>query len=167
MEITSFQNSFFQVAAVVLIMMFGVGCGIASDPPTPTSTPLPTPTPTPDWDIEGWELLWHDEFDGPEIDSSKWTHEVHGQGGGNGEVQYYTDHPQNSFIENGVLIIQALEENYRGKRYTSARLNTRDKFNQLYGRIEARLQLPFGQGLWPAFWMLGSNLGEVTWPHSG
>lgn len=127
----------------------------------------PTPAPTPEWIIEGWELVWHDEFEGPEINADFWTHEVGGDGWGNGEAQYYTDDPKNSFIEDGHLVIQALEENLLGKLYTSARLSSKEKVEVQYGRIEARIQIPVGQSLWPAFWMLGNNIDEVGWPFAG
>ncbi|MDX1665274.1 MAG: family 16 glycosylhydrolase [Candidatus Promineifilaceae bacterium] len=140
-------------------------------PPEPTYTPAPThtpaPTATPDPQRPGWELLWHDEFDEPDIDEAFWTREVGGHGWGNGEAQYYTDRADNASIEDGYLVIRALEENMLGKRFTSARLMTRDKVEVAYGRIEARIQLPHGQGLWPAFWMLGANLDRKGWPHNG
>jgi len=141
----------------------------ATTPVNPTSTPTATPAPTatPEWVRPGWELVWHDEFEGPEIKGDYWTHEVGGSGWGNGEAQYYTDRPSNAFIEDGQLVIQALEENMLGKRYTSARLMTRDKVEVAYGRIEARIKIPYGQGLWPAFWMLGANLDQSGWPHNG
>lgn len=141
------------------------GCSTAAPPPAPT--PAAAPTATPEWIREGWELVWHDEFEGPEINSDYWTHEIGGHGWGNGEYQYYTDDPKNSYIEDGYLVIQALEERIQGKPYTSARLITRDKVETTYGRIEARLKVPYGQGLWPAFWMLGNDLGTVGWPHNG
>lgn len=142
-----------------------VGCNTAA--PTPVPTPTLAPPPTPEWIRAGWELVWHDEFDGPEINSDYWTHEIGGHGWGNGEYQYYTDDPKNSYIEDGYLVIQALEERIQGKPYTSARLITRDKVETTYGRIEARLKVPYGQGLWPAFWMLGNDLGTAGWPHNG
>lgn len=116
------------------------------------------------------KLIMAQEFetDGA-IDAAVWTAEIGtGQNGwGNNELQYYTDRPENAVIENGVLKIMALQENYEGAAYTSARLITKDKFEQQYGRIEARIKLPWGQGLWPAFWMLGANIDEVSWPQCG
>ncbi len=120
---------------------------------------------------QGYQLVWNDEFDGPEIDLTKWEHEVNGLGGGNNELQYYTDRPENSFIENGCLVIQALEETYTGpdgtRDYTSARLRTPNKGDFLYGRFEARLKLPSGQGMWPAFWMLPTDWVYGGWAASG
>ena len=122
-----------------------------------------------------WTLVWSDEFNGSNgsaPDSSKWTLETGGDGWGNHELEYYTNRPQNVHIENGSLIITALKENYRGKdsvtrNYTSARMMTAGKFEQQYGRFEARIKIPYGQGMWPAFWMLGNNIGPAGWPACG
>ena len=116
---------------------------------------------------QDWTLVWSDEFNGPDIDTSKWSHEVNGDGGGNNELQYYTARTNNSFIENGNLVIQALKENYSGKAYTSARLRTLNKGDWTYGRFEARMKLPYGQGLWPAFWMLPTDWVYGGWAASG
>lgn len=124
-----------------------------------------------EWDITGWELIWQDEFDGSIIDLSKWEHEVNGWGGGNNELQYYTDRDTNSFIENGHLVIQALRETYIGpdgtREYTSARLRTLNKGDWKYGRFDIKAQLPFGKGLWPAIWMLPTDWVYGGWPASG
>jgi beta-glucanase (GH16 family) len=89
-------------------------------------------------------------------------------GWGNNELQYYTDRTENVTIQNGVLIITAKEEQFNGSNYTSARLLTRGKFEQTYGRFEARIRLPFGKGLWPAFWLLGDDSnGTEIWPQIG
>ena len=150
-----------------LWLFLAAACAVSPATPTPAPTSTPAPTPTPEWVRDGWELVWQDEFDGPELNGDYWTHEVGGNGWGNGEAQYYTDGPRNAFIDDGVLVIQALEENKLGKRYTSARLMTRDKVEVAYGRVEARIQIPTGQGVWPAFWMLGANLDRKGWPHNG
>lgn len=139
-------------------------------PPTattaPTETPVPTETPLPE---PTWELVWQDEFDGATIDETKWSFEVNGKGGGNSELQYYTDRPENAFIEDGHLVIQAIEEEkrYIGRDYTSARMRTLGKGDWLYGRFEIRARLPEGQGLWPAIWMLPSTYRYGGWPTSG
>ncbi len=91
-----------------------------------------------------------------------------GQSGwGNNELQNYTDRLENVVVENGMLKIIARQESFEGSGYTSGRILTKGKFDQKYGRFEARIQLPWGQGLWPAFWMLGANIDEVGWPQCG
>ncbi len=88
-------------------------------------------------------------------------------GWGNQELQYYTDRTENVRVQNGVLLITAREESFEGSSYTSARLVTKDLFEQQYGRFEARIRLPWGQGIWPAFWMLGADIDENPWPGAG
>lgn len=116
-----------------------------------------------------WNLVWNDEFDGTSLNASNWTAEIGtGSGGwGNNELQYYTNRTQNLQVTGGNLAITALKESYGGMNYTSARIKTQGLKNFTYGKIEARIKLPSGQGLWPAFWMLGSNLPTVGWPYSG
>ncbi|MEX0981310.1 MAG: family 16 glycosylhydrolase [Bacteroidales bacterium] len=116
-----------------------------------------------------YELLWSDEFNYTGYpDSTYWTAEEGGSGWGNNESQYYTvNDPGNAKVENGLLTITALKENYGGRNYTSARLITRGKFNVQYGKVEARMKLPYGQGIWPAFWMMGESITEVGWPACG
>lgn len=115
-------------------------------------------------------LIWSDEFDvdGPPCDGN-WSYDLaNGNAGwGNGEEQYYTDRPENIRVENGVLIITAKKEQFSGSEYTSARIRTQDKFDFQYGRVEIRAKLPTGGGTWPAIWMLGSDLAEVSWPAAG
>lgn len=117
--------------------------------------------------IPGWTLVWNDEFDGTHVDTTKWEYEVNGDGGGNNELQYYTDRKENSFIENGTLVIQAREEKYLGKDYTSARMRTRNKGDWKYGLFVIRAKLPYGKGLWPAIWMLPTDWEYGGWPMSG
>jgi beta-glucanase (GH16 family) len=122
------------------------------------------------WSQAGWELAWADEFDqadGSVPDPAKWGYDIGGWGWGNEERQYYTDRPVNARIEDGCLVIEAREEPFEGNDYTSARLVTKDKWTWRYGRIEARIQVPRGQGIWPAFWMLGDDFGSVGWPQCG
>jgi len=116
-----------------------------------------------------WVLVWSDEFDSPNIDMDKWSYDV-GSGNwgwGNGEAQYYTSNSNNSFIENGNLVIQALLQNYGGANYTSARMVTRNKADWTYGKIQVRAKLPAGIGTWPAIWMLPTNYVYGGWPNSG
>ena len=113
---------------------------------------------------EGMALVWSDEFDGPGIDVNNWTHETGSGGWGNNELQDYTNLPQNSYIDQGNLVIAALKN---GNGYTSARMITRDKQEFAFGRIDIRAALPVGQGIWPALWMLGANHPEEGWPGCG
>ncbi|KQV46789.1 glycosyl hydrolase family 16 [Duganella sp. Root198D2] len=115
----------------------------------------------------GWVLDWADEFEGDALDTRKWVAEVAGHGYGNNEMQFYTARRQNLRVEDGKLVIEARKEAYRGKQYTSARLKTAGLMERQYGRFEARIQLPRGQGIWPAFWMLGADIGKAGWPRSG
>jgi beta-glucanase (GH16 family) len=155
----------------------------APPPPVPDSgPPAPEPDAAPvaeggDEPPAGWTLTWSDEFDGPDgsgVDSSKWVHDVGGGGWGNKEREYYTDGTANAVIQGGDLVITAGPDGasqescwYGQCQYTSARLNSSNGFSQQYGRFEARIQIPLGQGLWPAFWLLGNNIGNVGWPACG
>jgi beta-glucanase (GH16 family) len=124
---------------------------------------------------EGYTLVWSDEFNGKDgslPDTSKWTYDIGGSGWGNHELEYYTKRAENARIEDGKLVITARQEVYTGPEgakftYTSARLKTEGLFSQAYGRFEARIKLPAGQGIWPAFWMLGDNIGSAGWPKCG
>jgi len=88
-------------------------------------------------------------------------------GWGNNELQYYTDREENVKVENGFLVITAREESFEGSEYTSGRIITKDKREYVYGRFEARMRLPWGQGIWPAFWMLGADIDNNPWPGAG
>ncbi len=116
-----------------------------------------------------WLLVWSDEFDGDSINAENWTYDIGGTGWGNAELQYYTDRPENARLEDGELVIEARweEERIQGREYTSARLKTQGLQTWTYGRIEARMQIPTGQGIWPAFWMLGEDITTVSWPGCG
>ena len=143
-----------------------------SEPSQPASEPNEPDSGEPDpAEIEGWNLVWRDEFDGSSIDSSKWEHEVNAWGGGNNELQYYTASSANSRVIDGKLIIEARAGSYTGdegtRDYTSARLRTLNKGDWLYGRVEGRIKLPTGQGLWPAFWMLPTDWVYGGWAASG
>lgn len=116
---------------------------------------------------QNYQLIWSDEFSDSTINPSNWTHETGGSGWGNNELEYYTNRNVNSYIQNGSLVIEAKQENYGGKNYTSARMITKGKRYFTYGKIEARIKLPFGKGIWPAFWMLGENISTVGWPACG
>ena len=130
-----------------------------------------------DSSVPGYTLTWSDEFNGPDgtpPDPSKWTYDIGGSGWGNDEREYFTNALANSEQQGGNLVITATPDGassdqcwYGTCSYTSARINTSGLFSQAYGRFEARAQMPFGQGLWPAFWMLGSNIDSVSWPTCG
>ena len=111
--------------------------------------------------------MWNDEFNGSAVDLKKWGYEVNGNGGGNNELQYYTARPENSYIDSGKLVIEARQENYLGKSFTSARMRTANKGDWLYGRFDVRAKLPYGQGMWPAIWMLPTDWKYGGWPASG
>ena len=116
------------------------------------------------------ELVMQDEFDNAGApNSSLWGFDIGtGQNGwGNNELEYYTDREENVIVKDGVLRITALKESFEGSNYTSARMLTQGKFEQAYGRFEARIQMPWGQGLWPAFWMLGADIETNPWPGAG
>lgn len=115
------------------------------------------------------DLLWSDEFDGTALDESKWGYNIGtGENGwGNSEREYYTSRPENVYVKDGMLHIRAQKEDYEGSKYTSTRLLTQNKFSFTYGTVEARIALPLGKGIWPAFWMLGDNIDKVSWPSCG
>ena len=148
------QFAFLYIALVLLV----VGCDRSE---TQTVTTFTSLTFEDDFNSEG------------EIDESVWNFdlgtgdEISGAGWGNNEQQYYTNRPENITVEGGMLKLTVLQESFMGSGYTSARINTKGKLEQEYGRIEARIQLPWGKGLWPAFWMLGNNIDEVSWPQCG
>jgi beta-glucanase (GH16 family) len=126
---------------------------------------------------DGWVLSWSDEFnqqDGTAPDLSKWSlaEGVGNNGWGNNELEYYTKRPSNVVVQNGSLVITARRETYTDasgitRNFTSARLRTQELFSQAYGRFEARIRIPAGPGLWPAFWLLGDNIKSVGWPACG
>jgi beta-glucanase (GH16 family) len=168
----------------------GTGTSTSSVSTTPTTstvsgtststTPTPSPTQVPERiELDGrtWKLVWHDEFDGNEVNKNYWTFEkgngiAYGiPGWGNGELQYYTEN--NTYIENGILVIEARKEIFTDPNegtflYTSSRLKTDGKVEFTPPIVvEARMKLPKGKGLWPAFWMLGKDIREVGWPKCG
>jgi hypothetical protein len=122
-----------------------------------------------------WRLIWSDEFEGPDnsaVDPARWVMDTGGWGWGNDELETYTPRLENAHIEGGMLVITAQNETYTGtdgikREYTSARLKTQGRFEQKHGRFEARIKLPYGQGIWPAFWLLGNDIDSVGWPTCG
>jgi len=148
-----------------------VACSTIAPEPTPTATQAPTPMPSPaaEWEREGWIIAWRDEFDGPELNLKNWTFDIGGGGWGNQEWEAYTNRPENIRVEHGMLVIEARKEDelIGGREYSSARVKTQGLHTWQYGRIEARIKLPYGQGIWPAFWMLGDDLARKGWPAAG
>ncbi len=152
--------------------------------PTPDVTPTPSPTPTTPPAAE-WTMIWSDEFSGTAINDQNWGYEVNCFGGGNNERQCYTDRDVNSYVDDGYLHLVAREEEFSGPNafdddpsydpndtsktqpFTSARVRTKDLFEFTYGRIEFRAQVPGGQGMWPALWMLPTDYVYGGWPRSG
>ena len=116
-----------------------------------------------------WKLVLDQDFSKlKELDKKIWNVIDKGDGFGNGELQYYSPRPENLKIDNGELVITGKKEAYKGKQYTSAKITTEGKWSVQYGRIEACIKAPKGQaGNWPAFWMLGNNIGSVGWPKCG
>ena len=143
---------------LLVVMALGLGgfgrCGPAEDP---------------------WRVVWQDEFTGPEAqapDASRWRFDVgtgpNGDGWGNGQQEFVTSRPENVSLDGlGHLAITARKESFQGMAYTSGRIVTKGLFARAYGRFEARMKLPRGQGLWPAFWMLGADIDAVGWPACG
>lgn len=161
------------------LIFFEVGHAVAaaSTALPPTQTPIPVDNSI-TWDSREWKLLWSDEFEGKAgtpVDSANWVPDLGGDGWGNAELEYYTNSTDNAALDgNGNLAIVARKAEpdqfrcyYGPCQYTSARLTTKGKVEFTYGRVEARLRIPRGQGLWPAFWMLGADIDQVSWPASG
>ncbi len=158
MNTTYKSNKMYWVAASFILIFSFTGCN---------------PDDVQKLEERNWQMVWSDDFNGlaGELpDNTKWTFDIGtGEGGwGNEELQYYTDRPKNVSMDgDGNLVITALSESFGGSQFTSARIKTQGLFEQQYGRFEARLITPYGPGIWPAFWMLGSNIDEVSWPQCG
>jgi beta-glucanase (GH16 family) len=156
-----FHLSSIAVSVALLLATFGYQATAQDTPPQTTDS--------------RYTLVWSDEFnspDGSRPDPAKWKFEVGGNGWGNHELEYYTDRPDNSFVRGGNLVIRAQQETFKGpdgvaRQFTSARITTQGRFEQAYGRFEARIKIPRGQGIWPAFWLLGNDIGKVGWPGCG
>lgn len=156
---------------IPLVSLFLSACATIM-PISPTRTPepssTPSPSPTPEGQRAGWNLIWHDEFNDEALDLQNWTFDLGASGWGNGEMEEYTNRTDNVRVENGNLIIEARADPSSPYGYTSARIKTQDLHDWQYGRVEGRLKLPQGQGIWPAFWMLGNDIGKMaSWPKCG
>ncbi|MHA7842705.1 MAG: glycoside hydrolase family 16 protein [Winogradskyella sp.] len=150
-----------KLKSILICTVFSVGCMILVSNCNPDETQNVTNFNT---------ISMQDEFD---VDGAPnpamWTYDIGtgNNGWGNNELQYYTDRPENVVVEDGMLKITAIQEDFEGSGYTSARLLTQGLFEQKYGRFEARMKLPYGKGMWPAFWLLGANIDEISWPFCG
>ncbi len=161
---------------LVLLLPIGMllaGCGPSPQDQAPAQYPAAnleddSYEPGPEW-----SLVWSDEFEGETLDPDKWRRQVEEAGRFNDEWQRYTDSVDNAYIDNGCLVIRAIHvgDTHGRDQYTSARLHTIPDDGWKYGRIAARIQLPYGRGIWPAFWMLGANIdengGDTPWPQTG
>ncbi|MFK8057669.1 MAG: family 16 glycosylhydrolase [Saprospiraceae bacterium] len=155
------------------MIAFGLLLGLASCDKSDVVESCPT-----DASLEGYNLVWSDEFEGTALDTSKWSYDIGdgcdlGEnlcGWGNNELEYYTDRDENVSIVDGKLVITAIKEfpPYLGEHsYTSGRLVTKNKADWTYGRVDVRARLPIGQGIWPAIWMLHTDTIYGQWPKSG
>ena len=169
------MNTYFQLISLLLLLLISCGGSTSDVNDTTLSNSGNYNNSTPNNPTQSYtfndELVWSDEFDqdGP-VSQDKWNVETIPPNNGswwNGELQFYTDKEDNIRVEEGLLKITAKYESYEGKNYTSARINTQDKFEFTYGRVEMRAKLPNWEGMWPAFWLLGANIDEIGWPNCG
>ena len=169
------MNTYFQLISLLLLLLISCGGSTSDVNDTTLSNSGNYNNTTPNNPTQSYtfnnELVWSDEFDqdGP-VSQDKWNVETIPPNNGswwNGELQFYTDKEDNIRVEEGLLKITAKYESYEGKNYTSARINTQDKFEFTYGRVEMRAKLPNWEGMWPAFWLLGANIDEIGWPNCG
>ncbi|MEM7454171.1 MAG: glycoside hydrolase family 16 protein [Planctomycetota bacterium] len=173
----------FAVLAIVLFLIAITGCSESQTEPgneasdsgdTQVQNDISYPATNPDtYEVsDGWNLVWSDEFEGDDLNSGNWTRQILPEPF-NDEWQQYFDHEENSYVEDGYLVLKAIHhsETHGKDQYTSARLHTGGKQAWKYGKIAARIQLPYGQGIWPAFWMLGADIDEIggntPWPFCG
>ena len=169
------MNTYFQLISLLLLLLISCGGSTSDVNDTTLSNSGNYNNTTPNNPTQSYtfnnELVWSDEFDqdGP-VSQDKWNVETIPPNNGswwNGELQFYTDKEDNIRVDEGLLKITAKYESYEGKNYTSARINTQDKFEFIYGRVEMRAKLPNWEGMWPAFWLLGANIDEIGWPNCG
>ena len=150
------------IAALLCVIMLS---SCSNTPVIPVETLSSTATP----ELEGYNLLWSDEFDGDTLDESIWNRELRAPGWTNNELQEYTDSEDNIYVEDGCLVLRALEEDRDGSPYyTSGKVNSQNNAQFQYGRVEVRAQVPEGQGLWPAIWMMPQDESFYgQWPKCG
>jgi beta-glucanase (GH16 family) len=122
-------------------------------------------------DETAWQLVWSDEFDGAKLDYTKWAVEENAHGGGNNELQFYVERPENVRVENGQLVIEARKEVFvladQTRQFTSGRIRTKNRADWKYCRVEVKAKLPTGRGLWPAIWMMPTQDQYGGWAASG
>lgn len=165
-----------QLTISLTLLIFISACGGKPQPEAMEEKNANTvkPATTEDCNLgNDYQLVWSDEFDGSELDTSNWNRQVEPAGRFNEEWQRYTNSPDNAYIEDNKLVIKAIHEGgeHGMNQYTSGRLNTAGKQSWKYGKIVTRMKLPHGAGMWPAFWMLGDNIdengGDTPWPFCG
>ncbi|GAB5525080.1 MAG: hypothetical protein Roseis2KO_29520 [Roseivirga sp.] len=158
------------LVAILMVGFFACGSDDGGETPgggnTETIT-IPTSGFTSPSSYAGMTLLWEDNFEASSLNTANWTHETGtgSNGWGNNELQYYRS--ENTSFQDGHLIITAKQESFGGRDYTSSRIISKNKFDFRYGRVDIRAALPEGQGMWPALWMLGTNIDQVGWPACG
>jgi len=157
---------------LVIAAVIGSGAG---DPQAPSSMGGGSGSGGAPSASSGWRVTWSDDFSGSNgsaPDPARWVYDLGGAGWGNNELQSYTDRRENVFVRDDTLVIRARQEKFTGadgiaRGYTSGRLKTLGTFAQAYGKFEARIKVPRGQGIWPAFWMMGQNIDQAGWPAGG
>ena len=150
----------------ILLVLITAGCAPVDNVETSEEAELPQTAEEMEA-INGYTLIWQDEFEGDQLNPDNWTYDLGGGGWGNHELQTYTSDPENVRVEDGHLIIEAIKPESGTRKYTSGRIKTQGQQAFAYGRIEARIKLPEGQGIWSAFWMLGEDFPNNGWPQSG
>lgn len=155
---TTFDH--FIEASQSITLRFGVPGNNGNAPSTGYTSPM---------SYENRTLVWNEEFNGTSLNTSDWNYEIgtgpNNNGWGNNELQYYRQ--ENTSVSNGILTIEARDDFFGGSRYTSSRLTTEGKKSFQYGRIDVRAGMPYGQGIWPAIWMLGNSFATSGWPFCG
>ncbi|MFT4737562.1 MAG: beta-glucanase (GH16 family) [Cyclobacteriaceae bacterium] len=160
-----------KISAFILLALTVASCLLISCGDEESTTPVLNIIPETGFEsplaYEGYNLIWQDEFEGETLNTDNWTHEIGrgNNGWGNAELQYYRE--ENTNILDGHLVITARSQSFENAEYTSSRIITKGKQDFKYGRIDIRAALPTGQGIWPALWMLGANIDEVSWPKCG
>jgi len=153
--------------ASLALMLSLVACTETKSASQP-SPPLPPAADSEARDYSQYtELRWSDEFDGSAVDPAKWGYDLGGGGWGNNELEHYTNSTDNAYLASGSLVIEAKRQNQGNRNYTSARLLTKGKQDFNFGRVDVRAKMPQGKGLWPAIWMLGSDIDQNNWPACG